>query len=96
MTHTALMDRLKRFERRNRVVALGGQGVAPRDIAVRVGLPKNTVQRMLREAGLGSKQPVPLGLQVDPMWDLDEDNRRAAIIRRAARGARRTLMGETP
>lgn len=31
--------------------------------------------------------------KVDPMWSADEDERRTAIIRRAAAGARKTLRG---
>ena len=32
--------------------------------------------------------------KVDPMWSADEDDRRIAIIRRAAAGARKTLRGK--
>ena len=37
------------------------------------------------------RQPVIKEDKVDPMWAADEDERRAAIIRRAAAGARKTL-----
>jgi len=32
--------------------------------------------------------------KVDPMWSADEDERRLAIIRRAAAGARKTLRNK--
>lgn len=32
--------------------------------------------------------------KVDPMWSADEDERRAAIIRRASEGARKALRGK--
>jgi hypothetical protein len=38
--------------------------------------------------------PVQKEHKVDPMWSADEDERRAAIIRRAAAGARKTLRGQ--
>jgi hypothetical protein len=36
--------------------------------------------------------PVLKEAKVDPMWSADEDERRAAIIRRAAEGARKALQ----
>lgn len=33
-------------------------------------------------------------MKVDPMWSADEDDRRAAIIRKASEGARRALRGK--
>ena len=33
-------------------------------------------------------------MKVDPMWSADEDDRRAAIFRRAAEGARKALRGK--
>jgi hypothetical protein len=38
--------------------------------------------------------PVLKEHKVDPMWSADEDERRAAIFRRAAAGARKTLRGK--
>jgi hypothetical protein len=38
--------------------------------------------------------PVLKEHKVDPMWSADEDERRAAIFRRAAAGARKTLRGQ--
>jgi len=32
--------------------------------------------------------------KIDPMWAADEDDRRMAIARRAAAGARKTLAGK--
>ncbi|HEV7293222.1 hypothetical protein [Devosia sp. RR2S18] len=32
--------------------------------------------------------------KVDPMWSADEDERRLAIFKRAAAGARKTLRGQ--
>lgn len=33
-------------------------------------------------------------LKVDPMWSADEDERRAAFIRRASEGARKALRSK--
>lgn len=33
-------------------------------------------------------------MKVDPMWSAEEDERRAAIIRRASEGARKALRGK--
>jgi hypothetical protein len=38
--------------------------------------------------------PVLKEHKVDPMWSADEDERRAAITRRAAAGARETLRSQ--
>lgn len=38
--------------------------------------------------------PIMKETTVDPMWSAEEDQRRAAIIRRAAEGARKTLRGK--
>lgn len=35
--------------------------------------------------------PIMKEAKVDPMWSAEEDERRAAIIRRAAEGARKAL-----
>lgn len=90
-----VMSRLARLERRERVLRLGRDGVRPSDIAMRVGLTTNHVNTILREGvPRPSARPAAFpGNTVDAMWELDEARRRREILRRAARGARATLMG---
>lgn len=38
--------------------------------------------------------PILKEAKIDPMWSADEDERRAAIIRRASEGARKALRGK--
>lgn len=38
--------------------------------------------------------PILKEAKVDPMWSADEDERRAAIIRRASEGARKALRAK--
>jgi hypothetical protein len=44
---------------------------------------------MNTQSGLSDKEP-----KVDAMWSADEDERRLAIIRRAAAGARKALRDQ--
>jgi hypothetical protein len=47
------------------------------------------IQEVRRRGALEGKEP-----KIDPMWSADEDERRLAIIRRAAAGARQTLRAQ--
>jgi hypothetical protein len=46
---------------------------------------------MNRQPNTSDKEP-----KVDAMWSADEDERRLAIIRRAAAGARKALRDQAP
>lgn len=65
-------------------------GHQPYDIANRLGILVSEVRMLLAAEGIEAPPPVP-ARPVHPMWDHDEDKRREAIIRRAAKGARETL-----
>lgn len=79
------------------IVALFLDGVPAREIAELVGTSINSVQRSITSYRKKNGIPTPerslsspyiAREPINPMWDMEEDKRRQAIIRRAAEGAR--------
>jgi hypothetical protein len=77
----------------SRVLALHHEGRAPSSIGNSVGLTASFVRILLAESGETANDEFVTVDPVHPMWLTDdEDARRAAILRRAARGARAKLQ----
>lgn len=84
-------------ERRAEIIQLRRGGMRPRDIAQKFGLQRNTVNRILSDAGVTSGHVPNYADMVDRIWSLPDDERRIAIAKRAAQGARdtrRQLIGQ--
>jgi hypothetical protein len=76
-----------------RVLSLHHEGRAPSSIANSVGLTTSFVRILLAESGETANDEAITVDPVHPMWLIDdEDKRRAAILKRAAQGARATLQ----
>jgi len=83
------------------IIALHKAGASPWNISQVVGAPINSVHRALtkyrqrQNIAAPARQPrpyVPAVNQCDPLWEMDEDDRRDAIRRRAAEAARATRL----
>lgn len=85
------MTLAQKAKRRDAIVAMFRRGHAPRDIQKRFGMHISYIHAVLRRHGERVAVDEPLGSQVDPLWEMPEDDRRREIIRRAARGAREAL-----
>jgi hypothetical protein len=87
-----LMTLAEKQERRNAIIALWEAGSAPTEIARRYGLTANYVRVVLKSADVDVDAANGARPKVDRMWELDEDERRRAIIERAAQGCRETMQ----
>lgn len=83
------------------IIALHGAGVGPESIAATIGASINSVHRALsvyrKRNGIATeprrqRSYAPAVNHCDPIWELDEDERRDAIRRRAATAARATRL----
>lgn len=83
------MSRADRAARRDRVLELHAEGNRLSLIADFVGLTVDHVKQVIHDASV--RLPNDQEDKVNPMWGMDEDARRRAIILRAAAGARETL-----
>jgi hypothetical protein len=80
-------------KRHDQIVALFESGYAPGEIAKKFGHTSRFVRQVLSKRGI---KIMPPELNRPSMWDLDENKRREAIIKRAAKGARETLKKIAP
>lgn len=79
-----------------RILNLHAMGITNGEIGRRLGVGRNYVRRQLRAAGVEANPAFIHPNRQGPLWDLDEDRRRAAIARRAAQGARATIESNPP
>jgi hypothetical protein len=70
------------------MIEMYNKGSRPSDIAFKANVRTRVVRKVLADAGI---EVDPASLHKPSIWDLDEDKRRDAIIRRAASGARAAL-----
>lgn len=101
MAHQAPLPTLGYPSQKAACIALFLSGEAPTSIAVKVGASINSVHRALTEYrkanGISKPQRQPRAYipgvnECDPLWEMDEDQRRDEIRRRAAAAARATRL----
>ena len=84
------MPKADRELRRQHIIDLATAGNPPSIIARHVGLTTDYVRQVILDAGVREANPLSIGREANAMWEMDEDKRREAIIKRSAEGARRT------
>ena len=67
------------------IIEMYNKGSRPSDIAFKANVRTRVIRKVLADAGI---EVDPASLHKPSIWDLDEDRRRDAIIRRAASAAR--------
>lgn len=88
--HAVRMTLEEKAKRRQKIVTLHRAGSSPSSIGNYVGVTADYVRILLRE--LGETVPEHTDHHIAPMWDMDEERRREAIVRRASQGARATIL----
>lgn len=72
-----------------KAIAMHRAGTAPANIGYRLGISADQVRKLLIEAG---ETVTPSIIhKFHPMWEMSDSDRRLAIAKRAANGARKAL-----
>ncbi|WP_323012924.1 hypothetical protein [Devosia sp.] len=107
-TRNAILGRFFRLDRADtapprvelslddRVVAKFNSGMSCERIAMNMRMSRKTVRSIVAAHGLNpSAVPNPDG-DIDDIWEMDEDERRAAFARAASENARKTRLSPSP